>query len=108
VYDLLFPTILLAGAGIVPTIRRRPRIGTYVGAIAIALLFMTQAFRIGFNFLPHRFMIYLALPLSPFAGRVWQLLPQGGETPLSAERGSLLRAVLSLRMRRPFPSRSRS
>ncbi len=71
VYDLLLPTaaVGILGLGVV---WRYKNIG-WVLFLCGSLFFMTQAYRMGFNFLPHRFVVYLAIPLAILAGMflVW-------------------------------------
>lgn len=90
VYDLLVPPILLVFTGIVPLIRRQRQIVTYLCAIALALLFMTPAFRVGFNFVPHRFLIYLAIPLSLLAGAGLAALYRAGMQPAVLPKASVV------------------
>ena len=68
-FDLLFPTILLAIPGFIVSMYHHRKNDVFVLVIFATLLSLTQLFRADFNFLPHRFMIYLAIPLSIAAAR---------------------------------------
>jgi hypothetical protein len=70
VWDMLFPTALIAFVGIAYSFIRRVRTGIYICFIALAVLFMTQAYHFDFFFLPHRFMIYLVIPVALLSGIV--------------------------------------
>jgi len=66
-YDLLFPTILLSIGGLVMSFLQRRKEDVYMLILFFSLFFMTQAFRINFYFIPHRFLIYLLIPTAYFA-----------------------------------------
>ena len=66
VYDLLLPTLVFGLLGVVLSFKLKDK--GLILLLLFPLFLLTQAYRIGFNFLPHRFIVYLAIPLAILAG----------------------------------------
>ena len=66
VYDLLLPTLVFGLFGVVLSFKLKDK--GLILLLLFPLFLLTQAYRIGFNFVPHRFIVYLAIPLAILAG----------------------------------------
>jgi len=66
VYDLLLPTLVFGLLGVVLSFKLKDK--GLILLLLFPLFLLTQAYRIGFNFVPHRFIVYLAIPLALSAG----------------------------------------
>ncbi|HOP09347.1 MAG TPA: hypothetical protein PLC12_03930 [Candidatus Methanofastidiosa archaeon] len=73
-FDLLFPMILLAIPGLIISAYRHEKNDIFLIVVFASLFSLTQLFRVDFNFLPHRFLIYLTIPLSIAAARFTLLI----------------------------------
>jgi len=78
VWDMVFSVIVLGTLGAFAVLKHRSRGGICIVIIAIILFMLTQAFRIDFNFLPHRFIIYLVVPLAILSGYALAYLCRNG------------------------------